>query len=352
MNKKILIAILASISFIMFFACKQEYQGTLIPMQDENTSKWGYSDTLGKSVIAYKWDTASVFSENLAVVGMNGRYGYIDRKGTEVIPLKYDVAKDFSDNLALVKVDGKCGFINNTGEELIPLKYDNDITFVNGLALVTVDGKYGFINKSGEEIIPLKYDNATTFTDGLAEVEIDGKIGVIDTADNIVVAFQYKELKYLIGEWALTKVNMNTDENKVFSINGSFEITKIGKIDLLTFEKDDNFKSDIDFSDDDIFLNVKSLSFTKNDKWQFDNFVLGQSSGSKNTFIFSCNLKLLPQAEKFNYELCLQEKDILNIKVSETVNRPGKSTKYGVTKGGLVRYKFELKFIRLESLKK
>jgi len=352
MNKKILIAILASISFIMFFACEREYQGILIPMQDENTSKWGYTDTLGKSVIAFKWDAASVFSENLAVVGLNGRYGYIDRKGTDVIPLRYDVAKDFLDNLALVKANGKYGFINNTGEELIPLKYDNDITFVDGLALVTVDGKYGFINKSGEEIIPLKYDNATTFTDGLAEVEIDGKIGVIDTADNIVIAFQYKEFKYLIGEWALTKVDMNTDKNGVFSINGSLEMTKPGEKNLLTFEKDDICKSNIDFSDDDIFLNVKSLSFTKNDKWQFDNFVLGQSSDSKNNIIFSCNLKLLPQAEKFNYELCLQEKDILNIKVSETVNRPGKSTQYGMTKSGIVRYKFELKFRRLESLKK
>jgi hypothetical protein len=118
MNEKILIAIVASISFIMFFACAREYQGTLIPVQDENTSKWGYTDTLGKSVIAFKWDTASVFSENLALVGLDDRYGFVDRKGTEVIPLGYDVAKDFSDDLALVKANGKYGFINKSGEEM------------------------------------------------------------------------------------------------------------------------------------------------------------------------------------------------------------------------------------------
>ena len=316
MNKKIFIAIAASISFIMFFACSREYQGTLIPVQDENTSKWGFADTLGKSVIAFKWDTASVFSENLAVVGLKGYYGYIDRKGIEVIPLKYDVAKDFSDNLALVKVNGK----------------------------------YGFINKTGEELIPVKYDNATTFADGLAEVELDGKIGVIDTTDNIVVAFQYKESKYLIGEWAMTKIIINTDENPVFMVNVSLKPVKPGEANLLTFEKDDICKSDVDFSDD-IFLNVKSLSFIKNDKWRLDNLVLGQSNGSNNSFIFSCNLKLLPQAEVFIYELCLQEKDMLIIKVSETVDRPSASTQYGETKAGIVEYKFELEFRRLESLK-
>ena len=313
MKEKVVIALMASISLMMFLACSREYQGTLIPMQDENTEKWGYADTLGKSVIAFQWDTAGVFSENLAVVGLGGKYGYIDRKGKEIIPLKYDFAENYSGNLALVKSNGK----------------------------------YGFIDKTGSELIPLKYDNAKIFVDGLAEVELDGKIGTIDTADNIVVAFQYKELQYIFGTWALTQVSINTDKNNVFSINGGFTMND-PKTVLLTFEKNDICTSNIKYSDDDIFLNVQSLSFDKNDKWQLDNFVLGQSD----RFIFSCNLKLLPQAEKFNYELLLSEKDALTIKVSETVNRPSRSTEIGVTKSGTVRYEFELEFRRLESLEK
>lgn len=285
MNKKIFIVIAASLScLMMFLACSHEYQGALIPVQDDNTGKWGYADTLGKPVIAFQWDTACIFTENLAVVGINGKYGYIDSKGTEVIPLKYD--------------------------------------------------------------------NVKSFADGLAEVELDGKIGSINTADSIVVAFQYKELQYLIGEWAMTGIDIETDKNNVFGFTGGLEFTEPGESNLLTFEKNDSCKSDINISDDNIFLNVKSLSFDKNDKWQFDNFVLGQSDGSKDSFIFSCNLKLLPQTEKFSYELRLQEKDRLNIQVSETVNRPQRSTEFGIAKGGTVRYKFKLEFRRLESLKK
>jgi len=313
-----LVVIIASISLVMFFACERGYQGQLLPKQDENTGKWGYADTLGKVIIAFKWDTAYVFAENLAIVGLNGKYGYIDPKGTEVIPLKYNAAEEFSNNLALVKANGK----------------------------------YGFIDKTGEVVIPLKYDNAKTFVDGLVEVELDGKIGVIDTTDNIVVAFQYKELQYLIGEWALIKMDINTRDDGVLGINASFGIDKPGEKYLLTFEKDGICKSNINFSDDQIFFKVQSLSFDKNDKWQFEGFVLGQSDDSKNNFIFSGILKLLPQAENFDYELSLKEKDMLIIQISESVNRPSRPTQYGVEKGGTVRYKFNLEFKRLESLKK
>ena len=314
MKNKFLNTIIVSISSLIFFACSREYQGTLIPMQDENTGKWGYTDTLGKSVITFQWDTASAFFEDMAVVGINGKYGYIDRKGLEIIPLKYDIAEDYSDNLALVRSNGKYGFIDNTGNELIPLKYDN----------------------------------AKALSGGLAEVELDGKIGVIDTANNIVVAFQYKELRYLIGSWALEKLSINMDKNNVFAFNGGFTLTN-PENSLLTFEKDNDCNSNISYSDDDIFLNVRSLSFDKNNKWQIDDFVLGQSDKSKNSFMFSSNLKLLPQAEKFNYELRLKEKDVLIIQVSETVFRPSQTLEFGVTKSGNVRYNFELEFRRLEN---
>ena len=313
MKTKILF-VATSISLVMFLACGREYQGLLTPKQDENTGKWGYVDTLGKSVIPFKWDTASVFIENLAIVGLNGNYGFIDQKGTEVIPLKYEAVENFSDNLALVRANGK----------------------------------YGYIDKTGKELIPLKYDNAKTFNGGLAEVELDGKIGVINTGDSIVVAFQYKELQYLIGKWALTEIDINTDKNGVFEFKGGLGLSKPGENMLLTFEKEGICISNIKYSDDDIFLNVKSLSFDKNDKWQFDNFVLGQSD----SLLFSCNLKLLPQAEKFNYQLRMQEKDALTINVSEAVNRPSRSTEFGVTIGGTVNYNFKLIFKRLESLKK
>jgi hypothetical protein len=162
MNKRVLAAITASMSLWMIFACSQKYQGELLPVQDESTGKWGYADTTGKSVIAPQWDMAGVFSEGLAVIGLNGKYGFVDSTGTEVIAPKWDTAGIFSE----------------------------------GLAAIRLNGKYGFVDKMGNEVIPVKYDKVEPFSGGLSPVELDYMNGVIDTAGKTAVPFQAKELKF------------------------------------------------------------------------------------------------------------------------------------------------------------
>ncbi len=53
---------------------------------------WGYIDSTGKSVIAFRFEKAHPFSQVLAVVQLNGRYGFIDRKGAMVIEPRFDGA--------------------------------------------------------------------------------------------------------------------------------------------------------------------------------------------------------------------------------------------------------------------
>ncbi|MFZ2949384.1 MAG: WG repeat-containing protein, partial [Desulfuromonadaceae bacterium] len=49
------------------------------------------------------------------LVKFNGKYGYCDRGGTTVIPPQFDSASLFSEGLAAVHVNGKNGFIDANG---------------------------------------------------------------------------------------------------------------------------------------------------------------------------------------------------------------------------------------------
>jgi len=155
-KKKFLTAVVVCVGMAMFFACGHKYQGKLVPVLDNSTGKWGYADTLGKNMIAPKWDMATDFSEGLAAVGLNNRFGYIDETGVEVIPITFE----------------------STG------------SFLNSMALVSLNDKWGFIDKTGVEIIPIIYNKAEPFSEGLSEVELDGKIGSIDTTGAIIIPFQ------------------------------------------------------------------------------------------------------------------------------------------------------------------
>ena len=314
MNKKIFIAIVASISMLMFFACEHKYQGKLVPMLDNNIGKWGFADTLGKIVIAPQWDMANDFSEDLAVVGLNNKYGYIDKMGIEIIQVQYDSAGNF----------------------------------FNNLALVSLNGKWGFIDRTGIEKIPIKYDKAVPFFEGLAEVELDGKIGSIDTSGVIVVPFEYKEIQYLVGSWGLSKGKFNSRSSDVLGLEDVVFTPNDIKSDTLSFEKNDSFKSNINFSDlfDESFKASKSLKIDKNDRWKYENFEVSQQE--KDKYIFSCNLILSPLSEETIYNLTLVSKDELRIEFYEEFYVASLQLSFGgTTKGGTIHLRNVFEFKRL-----
>ena len=154
--------------------------GTLIPILDSATDKFGFIDQSGTEVVPCKYDIAYRFSEGLAAVKLNDRRGFIDQSGTEVVPCKYDFAYSFSEGLAAVELNDKYGFIDQSGTEVIPYKYDLAYSFSEGLATVELNGKWGFIDQSGTEVIPYKYDWAGVFSEGLAAVKLNDKEFYID----------------------------------------------------------------------------------------------------------------------------------------------------------------------------
>jgi hypothetical protein len=64
-----------------------------------------------------QYDSASAFSEGLAMAVAGGQYGFVDGKGKWVIPPSYLGASSFSDGLALVlSSSGTFGYMDKTAK--------------------------------------------------------------------------------------------------------------------------------------------------------------------------------------------------------------------------------------------
>ena len=206
MNNKVVIAVMACFGFMMFFGCGKNYHGKLEPVKSETTGKWGFADTLGKIVIAPKWDIVSDFSEGLAAVGLNNKFGYIDEKGKKVIPMIYDTAGDFTDSLALVSVYGEYsnskamknnwGCIDKSGIEVIPIKYDRVERLPTGENYCQLAGKWGIYDSYGKVLLPEIYGEIREFSEGMAAVKSSDKWGFIDNNYNLVIPCEYLEAAY------------------------------------------------------------------------------------------------------------------------------------------------------------
>ncbi|MEK4029694.1 WG repeat-containing protein [Pseudobacillus sp. FSL P4-0506] len=120
----------------------------------------GYVNDNGEIVIKARFDSASPFSEGMAVVGLTPeqaedpyvRSGYINQTGEIVIPVIYDTATDFNEGVALVSKDNKYFFINKTGKKLFNQSFSDARNFQSGLALVKKGNKLQYINKKGKVV--------------------------------------------------------------------------------------------------------------------------------------------------------------------------------------------------------
>lgn len=96
------------------------------------------------------------FHEGLACVGKEVghnflvRYGYIDTEGKEVIAFKYEWTNNFSDGLAAVTEDGKkYGYIDHQGNWVIEPILDSARDFQQGKARVQIGINWYVIDKEG-----------------------------------------------------------------------------------------------------------------------------------------------------------------------------------------------------------
>lgn len=119
------------------------------------------------------------FHNGLVPVWVRGKYGYINRFGELAIPLVFDSASPFSEGLALVSIR-------------LPIAAD----FGVGVS----KERYGFIDTRGNFAIAPVYASACNFSDGVARVELRSKhkVGFIDKAGKVL--FEMKKIG-LIGKF-------------------------------------------------------------------------------------------------------------------------------------------------------
>jgi len=159
--------------------------------------KYGFIDQTGKVVIAPQFDSASDFSEGLALVRIGGestgKYGFIDKTGNYVSDPQFGDALSFSEGLAAVKTGGEWGYIDKTGMIAIDPQFSRTWGFSEGLAAAVYGNHWRYIDKSGQRVIKPKFDKAMSFSEGLASVKMGRLWGYTDKAGNYVIYPQFDE---------------------------------------------------------------------------------------------------------------------------------------------------------------
>jgi Protein of unknown function (DUF3298)/WG containing repeat len=136
----------------------------------------------------------------------NYLYGYLDREGQEIIPPKYQSASDFKDEKAVVKLkDNEYALIDINGNTLATYNYEFVGNLSEGLMSFqpTANDKFGYINFQGNVIITPQFAWAIPFKDGMAVVNlsdsISNEIGLIDKTGSFVIKPIYNDI-ILLGE--------------------------------------------------------------------------------------------------------------------------------------------------------
>ncbi len=189
---------------------------------------WGYVDTTGKTVIAFKYGNAYHFENGLAIVSNHGyvkddtyRLGLIDKQGREIFPTIYRGITVLEDKIYLADESGLQGVSNLQGDPLFKPKYPVLGAFSHGYAPFALfyHDFYGYLNEQGEEAIAPQYLKAKY------PHKIGGKLlfmvaketdkgvywGAVDEHNHTVIDFIYKELQGQFDENLIIATNQDYD---------------------------------------------------------------------------------------------------------------------------------------------
>lgn len=123
---------------------------SMVTITNGEAMKYGYIDRTGKISIKPQFDFAGNFSEELAVVEVNGKFGYIDKSGQFVINPTFDWAADFSGGLAQARVDEPSTIhLRKKSDKIVPLT-EKELQIL-GIQRPKIK-KYGYIEKTGKYI--------------------------------------------------------------------------------------------------------------------------------------------------------------------------------------------------------
>lgn len=201
---------------------------------------WGYVNESGKLSINYVFESAGVFSEDLAAVrDTEKNMYYIDTQGNrkkninssvkpdeagsfsgELVAIKtgsdyayyddnfekksanYSFAGTYSEGIAAVSENGNWYLINEKGKKMNSQPYEsvamneNRVAFSGGVAFVEENGKYIMVDSKAERVGSQSFDEAKPFENGeMAAVRIGEKWGFADKDGNVIIEAKYDEAR-------------------------------------------------------------------------------------------------------------------------------------------------------------
>jgi hypothetical protein len=173
----------------------------VIPMQydfdnqslDRSEFKSGYAevklngksaliDSLGNKIIPAIYDDLFFFKPDQPIAARKKtKWGYIDLDNKTVIPFKYDHASIFSEGLAAVKTGKLFGVIDSAGNKIVPPAYESISPYKNGVSITKNDTGFGLISKTGLVLIENGYEKYNWATDIVIRFERSGRYGYFNT---------------------------------------------------------------------------------------------------------------------------------------------------------------------------
>ena len=168
------------------------FDHSVIPFKDNE--KWGYKDKNSKIIIAPKYDKASQFQNNVAVVKLNGKNGLINKRDSIIISFgRYDDIYVFKEKRARIKKNNLFGIIDIKGYEVMPCIYKSCDNYRFGLCQLTdKNDKEGIFDLNGIIVIPFVYDDLIQMQlEGVIKAKMNGKYGYINYNNETLIRFDY-----------------------------------------------------------------------------------------------------------------------------------------------------------------
>lgn len=148
----------------------------IIPMW--NGEKWGYTGKNGRTSLDFIYDEATRFSEDYAVVKIDGVYTLIDQNGywNAVDKNGLDQVIDIAGDKIIGVKDGKYGIYSNMFERLNEEDYEDAHLNDNGMVVVKKDGKWAVLDGNMKNVTDFEFTDVAVNSRGQV---FSGKYAVV-----------------------------------------------------------------------------------------------------------------------------------------------------------------------------
>ncbi|WP_194777291.1 WG repeat-containing protein [Pararhodonellum marinum] len=160
----------------------------------EKLGQFGYLDKSGNWVIEAQFESAQVFSENLAAVKSNGVWGYINPLGEWVIPAGHGAAGPFHKGLALVRQGAKYNLTDPTGRLILDEYLSNIYLQDQDFFLTEEEGLFGMLSPEGLTISPPKFEFLQRVDQNKILVRMQDRFGILADSGEVNLPVYYKKI--------------------------------------------------------------------------------------------------------------------------------------------------------------